>query len=317
MKIKNRIIFIGLIIAVSTVSQAKLDKKNVYYNSEVRKEINDNTFIKFTDSDDVEEDVLKLSGENQKTAEFKMENNISFERDNYSIVANNMDYLDEDYIISSKVFQLTDINDSFEPFNRRMYAFNTQLDNKVAYPASRVYGAIVPRPVRTGISNFFGNFKEIPTFVNSILQLKPKKAVNALGRFTVNSTVGILGITDPASKMGLKKDHETMGDTLGVYGVGPGSYLVIPITGPSTIRDGIGSLADNAMEGAVRGVVEEELFFDPGVFDKTVYGFTRPVVTGLNARSLINFRYGDLNSPFEYDLVRAFYYNFRKIQIKK
>ena len=108
-----------------------------------------------------------------------------------------------------------------------------------------------------------------------------------------------------------------MGDTLGYYGIGSGSYVVLPILGPSTVRDSVGMLADTAMESAVRGKAEEELFFDTGVFDKTVYGYTRPVVTGLNARSLIGFRYGDLNSPFEYDLVRAFYYNFRKIQVKK
>ena len=72
-----------------------------------------------------------------------------------------------------------------------------------------------------------------------------------------------------------------------------------------------------AMEGYVRRKVETELFFDTGVFDKNIYGFTRPIVTGLNARSLIGFRYGDLNSPFEYDLVRALYYNYRKMQVRK
>ena len=72
-----------------------------------------------------------------------------------------------------------------------------------------------------------------------------------------------------------------------------------------------------AMEGYVRRKVETELFFDTGVFDKNIYGFTRPIVTGLNARSLIGFRYGDLNSPFEYDFVRALYYNYRKMQVRK
>ena len=141
--------------------------------------------------------------------------------------------------------------------------------------------------------------------------------MNALGRLAVNSTVGVLGVMDVASHMGMQKDWETMGDTLGHYGVNTGSYLVLPLLGPSTVRDGVGILADTAMESAARGAVEDALFFDKGVFDENIYGFTRPVMTGLNVRSLISFKYGDLNSPFEYDLVRAFYYNFRKIQVAK
>lgn len=138
-----------------------------------------------------------------------------------------------------------------------------------------------------------------------------------MGRFVINSTVGILGTNDVATKIGLKKNIETMGDTLGHYGVPTGSYLVLPVLGPSTIRDAIGSLPDAAMEGVVRRVAEKELFFDTKIFDKNIYGFTRPVVTGLNARSLVDFRYGDLNSPFEYDLVKAIYYNYRKLQVIK
>ena len=313
----KKIAVFGLMLAMASLSQAKKSDENVnvYTGNEIAREAEDNMFIQFMDGD-----VAEKPEENLDIVQYKIGKQIrnhSVVQDSYGIMANNLEYLDEDYIISSKVFELTDINDSLEPFNRRMYAFNTQLDRKVVYPASRVYGAIVPKPIRKGISNFFGNFKEIPTFVNSLLQLRPKKAINALGRFTVNSTVGLLGITDPATKMGMKKDYETMGDTLGYYGIGSGSYVVLPILGPSTVRDSVGMLADTAMESAVRGKVEEELFFDTGVFDKTVYGYTRPVVTGLNARSLIGFRYGDLNSPFEYDLVRAFYYNFRKIQVKK
>ena len=198
-----------------------------------------------------------------------------------------------------------------------MYAFNTQIDKKIVYPASRIYAAVVPKPIRKGISNFYSNFSEIPTFVNSVLQLKPGKAVNALGRFVVNSTVGVLGVADVAKNMGMKRDPETMGDTLGHYGVKTGSFLVLPVLGPSDLRDAVGAGIDSISEGAVRRVAEEKLFFDTGVFDKNIYGFTKPVVTGLNASSMIGMRYGDLNSPFEYDLVKAIYYNYRKIQVIK
>jgi len=323
---KNKLLMFGTMLIVATIGHSKMleikNENTIMFMEENEKEVNDDLFVEFVDgkiAETPDKNIDLVSQTNIKTKKNKVDKNkyIAFEQDGYGILAANLEELDEDYIASSQVFQLTGINDSLEPFNRRMYAFNTQLDRKVLYPASRVYAAVVPKPIRKGISNFYNNFSEIPTFVNSLLQLKPGKAVNALGRFVVNSTVGVLGVADIAKNMGMKRDPETMGDTLGHYGVGTGSYLVLPIFGPSNIRDAIGTGIDTVTEGAVRGVAEEKLFFDTRVFDKTVYGFTRPVVTGLNARSILSMRYGDLNSPFEYDLVRALYHNYRKIQVVK
>ena len=323
---KNKLLMFGMILAVTTVGQSKLSKTktedNVMFVEEINKEVNDDLFIEFENgkvaqTPDKNIDLVAKTNIKIKKNKPDMNKYIAFEQDGYGVLAENLEELDEDYIVSSQVFQLTGINDSLEPFNRRMYAFNTQLDRKVIYPASRVYATVVPKPLRKGISNFYNNFKEIPTFVNSVLQLKPGKAANALGRLVVNSTAGLLGVVDVAKNIGLKSDPETMGDTLGHYGVGTGSYLILPVSGPSTIRDAVGTATDTAMESAARGVAEEKLFFDTGVFDKNIYGFTRPVVTGLNARSMFNLRYGDLNSPFEYDLVKALYYNYRKIQVAK
>ncbi|ERL26861.1 MULTISPECIES: VacJ family lipoprotein [unclassified Leptotrichia] len=323
---KNKLLMFGTMLIVATIGHSKMleikNENTIMFMEENEKEVNDDLFVEFVDgkiAETPDKNIDLVSQTNIKTKKNKVDKNkyIAFEQDGYGILAANLEELDEDYIASSQVFQLTGINDTLEPFNRRMYAFNTQLDRKVLYPASRVYSAVVPKPIRKGISNFYQNFSEIPTFVNSILQLKPGKAVNALGRFVVNSTVGVLGVADVAKNMGMKRDPETMGDTLGHYGVGTGSYLVLPMFGPSNIRDAIGTGIDTVTEGAVRGVAEEKLFFDTGVFDKTVYGFTRPVVTGLNARSMLSMRYGDLNSPFEYDLVRALYHNYRKIQVVK
>lgn len=323
---KNKLLMFGTMLIVATIGHSKMleikNENTIMFMEENEKEVNDDLFVEFVDgkiAETPDKNIDLVSQTNIKTKKNKVDKNkyIAFEQDGYGILAANLEELDEDYIASSQVFQLTSINDTLEPFNRRMYAFNTQLDRKVLYPASRVYSAVVPKPIRKGISNFYQNFSEIPTFVNSILQLKPGKAANALGRFVVNSTVGVLGVADVAKNMGMKRDTETMGDTLGHYGVGTGSYLVLPMFGPSNIRDAIGTGIDTVTEGAVRGVAEEKLFFDTGVFDKTVYGFTRPVVTGLNARSMLSMRYGDLNSPFEYDLVRALYHNYRKIQVVK
>ena len=323
---KNKLLIFGTILIVATIGHSKMleikNENTIMFIEENEKEVNDDLFIEFVDgkiAETPDKNIDLISQTNIKTKKNKVDKNkyIAFEQDGYGILAANLEELDEDYIASSQVFQLTGINDSLEPFNRRMYAFNTQLDRKVLYPASRVYAAVVPKPIRKGISNFYNNFSEIPTFVNSLLQLKPGKAANALGRFVVNSTVGVLGVADVAKNMGMKRDPETMGDTLGHHGVGTGPYLVLPMFGPSNIRDAIGTGIDTVTEGAVRGVAEEKLFFDTGVFDKTVYGFTRPAVTGLNARSMLSMRYGDLNSPFEYDLVRALYHNYRKIQVVK
>ena len=323
---KNKLLMFGTMLAVATLGQAELmeikNEDTIIYLEERNKEAEDNLFVEFVNGKTEEapdKNIELVAQTNVKKKKNKPDTNkyIAFEQDGYGVLATNLEELNEDYIVSSQVFQLTGINDSLEPFNRRMYAFNTQIDKKIVYPASQIYAAVVPKPIRKGISNFYNNFSEIPTFVNSVLQLKPGKAVNALGRFVVNSTVGVLGVADVAKNMGMKRDPETMGDTLGHYGVRTGTFLVLPVLGPSNIRDAIGSAADTMSEGAVRTAAEEKLFFDTGVFDKKVYGFTRPAVTGLNARSMLSMRYGDLNSPFEYDLVKAFYYNYRKIQVIK
>ena len=324
---KNKLLIFGIMFIIATVSQAKnneLKNENTeIFIEENEKEVNDDIFVEFTEENSKEMpnksiDVVSYTNfKNNKKNKKDANKYIAFEQDNYGILAANLEELDEDYIVSSQVFELTGIKDSLEPFNRRMYAFNTQMDRKVVYPISRVYSTIVPKPIRKGISNFYNNFSEIPTFINSILQLKPGKAANAFGRFLVNSTVGILGVTDVATKFGMKKDSETMGDTLGHYGVRSGSYLILPIFGPSNLRDAFGTAIDTLGEGAVRGIAENKLFFDTGVFNEDIYGVTRPIVTGLNARSIFSMRYGDLNSPFEYDLVKVLYYNYRKVKIMK
>ena len=323
---KNKLLMFGTMLAVATLGKAELmeikNENTITYIEERNKEANDDLFVEFVNgkTQETSDKNIKLVPQtNIKIKKNKPDTNkyIAFEDDGYGVLANNLEELNEDYIVSNQVFQLTGINDSLEPFNRRMYAFNTQIDKKIVYPASRIYAAVVPKPIRKGISNFYSNFSEIPTFVNSVLQLKPGKAVNALGRFVVNSTVGVLGVADVAKNMGMKRDPETMGDTLGHYGVKTGSFLVLPVLGPSDLRDAVGAGIDSISEGAVRRVAEEKLFFDTGVFDKNIYGFTKPVVTGLNASSMIGMRYGDLNSPFEYDLVKAIYYNYRKIQVIK
>ena len=216
---KNKLLMFGTMLAVATLGKAELmeikNEDTITYIEERNKEANDDLFVEFVNgkTQETSDKNIKLVPQtNVKIKKNKPDTNkyIAFEEDGYGVLANNLEELNEDYIVSNQVFQLTGINDSLEPFNRRMYAFNTQIDKKIVYPASRIYAAVVPKPIRKGISNFYNNFSEIPTFVNSVLQLKPGKAVNALGRFVVNSTVGVLGVADVAKNMGMKRDPETM-----------------------------------------------------------------------------------------------------------
>jgi phospholipid-binding lipoprotein MlaA len=131
--------------------------------------------------------------------------------------------------------------DPLEKVNRGIWGVNRAADKVVIKPATQVYRAVAPRPVRQGLSNAFANLSEPWSFVNNVLQGKPNRAGRNLGRFLVNSTVGIAGLWDPASKIGMRPAPEDLGQTLAVWGVNGGPYLVLPLLGPSTLRDGIGS----------------------------------------------------------------------------
>lgn len=130
--------------------------------------------------------------------------------------------------------------DPLEGFNRAVWGVNRGVDKVVLKPVTQVYRAVTPRPARRGISNVFANLSEPWSFINNVLQGKPKRAVETLARFVVNTTIGVGGLGDPATKMGLKAAPEDFGQTLAVWGVNGGPYLVLPILGPSTLRDGVG-----------------------------------------------------------------------------
>ncbi len=139
------------------------------------------------------------------------------------------------------------VSDPLEPFNRGMFWVNDKLYFYLLKPVARVY-RVVPEPARNSVNRAFSNLGTPVRFLNATLQFKFKEAGTELGRFVVNSTVGILGLFDPARKMGLKKHDEDFGQTLGHYGAGPGFYLVLPLFGPSSLRDGVGRVADTFVD---------------------------------------------------------------------
>ncbi len=128
--------------------------------------------------------------------------------------------------------------DPWEGFNRKVYSFNDTLDTYLLKPVAQGYKKITPDPVEAGVSNFFSNLLEIRNIVNDVLQGKLKQAANDSGRFVVNTTVGIVGLFNVADDFGLpKNDGEDFGQTLAVWGVGEGHFIVLPFFGPSTLRD--------------------------------------------------------------------------------
>ena len=129
-----------------------------------------------------------------------------------------------------------EVNDPLEDLNRKTYEFNEKLDSTILKPTAELYSKFPPK-VKQGVTNFFNNLEEIDTSVNQLLQGKPKKSLNDLTRFVINSTIGIAGLFDVASKMGLERHEEDFGQTLAVWGVPEGPYIMLPFLGPSTLRD--------------------------------------------------------------------------------
>lgn len=143
------------------------------------------------------------------------------------------------------------VKDPFQRFNRQVYRFNDAIDRRVLLPTAKFYQRVVPQPINTGISNFFQNISEPWTAVNQLLQGKPKASAQSLGRFTLN-TLTSLGFADPAeSSFSLKAGDEDFGQTLGVWGVKSGPYIVLPLLGPSTLRDVTGRVLDMAASPTV------------------------------------------------------------------
>ena len=130
-----------------------------------------------------------------------------------------------------------EISDPFEDLNRDIFIFNEKLDEKLLKPAAIAYRKVTPQFARSGVTNFFNNLEEIDTTINQVLQGEIKYAFNDAGRFVINTTIGLFGLIDVASKMGLERHEEDFGQTLGVWGFNSGPYIMIPFLGPSNPRD--------------------------------------------------------------------------------
>ena len=140
------------------------------------------------------------------------------------------------FILFSTSLYAEDINDPFEDINRVTFEFNESLDRNFLKPVAQTYSK-APKPIKKGVTNFFNNLEEVETSVNQLLQGKPLKAINDLSRFVINTTVGIAGVFDFASKIGLERHEEDFDQTLALWGIPSGPYIMLPALGPSTVRD--------------------------------------------------------------------------------
>ena len=177
----------------------------------------------------------------------------------------------------------SDPNDPFEGYNRAMFTFNDNLDQYILKPVAKGYDFIMPSPVQKGVSNFFSNLDDVIVLVNDLFQLKFTQAASDTGRILINSTVGLLGLIDWASDIGLEKHNEDFGQTLGYWGVPSGPYFVLPFLGSSTIRDTPGLAADTAYFDPIYNELHEEFPAPPRDNENAVWGMT--IIKAIDTRA--------------------------------
>ncbi|CCO25454.1 MlaA family lipoprotein [Maridesulfovibrio hydrothermalis] len=207
-----------------------------------------------------------------------------------------------------------DVYDPWSPMNRYIYSFNAQFDRAVYLPAVDVYTTVLPVPVRKGVTNAVNNLNEVKSFTNGILQISGEKIYTAFSRFLINSSIGLLGIMDIASDWGIDEQETGFADTLGVWGTPAGPYFVIPLLGPSSVRDATGELGDFALLWYEMNWVYDLAGVKEG---RTAIGIGETTIRGLNLRANVPFRYYQTGSPFEYDLVRFLYCKKRELDMEK
>jgi phospholipid-binding lipoprotein MlaA len=193
--------------------------------------------------------------------------------------------------------------DPWERLNRFTYRFNARFDEAIFLRLANAYRR-VPSPIRSGVHNFFGNLTEIDSVINYTLQWRLKLGAKSLGRFVINSTIGIGGLFDVAAKFKLAAAPTGLSTTMAKWGMHPGPYLVIPLLGPSTLREGLGFLGDF---GTLYGINIANLY-------QGNVSWGLDVINGVDQRSNIDFRYYSTGSPFEYENIRFLY--VRKLLIE-
>lgn len=209
--------------------------------------------------------------------------------------------------------RFAEVADPWEGFNRSMYRFNFYFDKYLFLPVVTGYEFVTPTFLQKRISSFYNNIGEVRNLTNSLFQLKGMESVTTLGRFVTNSTVGLGGLFDPATSFGLERHDEDFGKTLGYWGAGSGPYLVLPIFGPSSVRDTGGLAVDTGISYGIYSAIDPFKNVDNGY----AYNYGVVALDAIDMRHQQSFRYYESGYPFEYYMVRFFYHEKREIESGK
>ena len=218
-------------------------------------------------------------------------------------------------IISFTAPNMEAAEECFEGVSRSVFKFNMAFDTAVLEPIAKGYNKL-PEPIKNGTSNFTSNVATLLSIPNSLLQGNIKQVGHSTGSFLINSTIGILGVLNPAEKMGLKPHKEDVGQTLGTYGVGPGCYLVLPILGPSTARDSFGLLADTFVDPFAHVTIRENELLGISGNDLDYFSVKGVTAVDFRADNDQNFESLEKNSLDLYSSLKSVYLQSRENKIR-
>ena len=218
-------------------------------------------------------------------------------------------------IISFTAPNVEAAEECFEGVSRSVFKFNMAFDTAVLEPIAKGYNKL-PEPIKNGTSNFTSNVATLLSIPNSLLQGNIKQVGHSTGSFLINSTFGILGVLNPAEKMGLKPHREDVGQTLGTYGIGPGCYLVLPILGPSTVRDSFGLLADTFVHPFAHVTIRENELLGISGNDLDYFSVKGVTAVDFRADNDQNFESLEKNSLDLYSSLKSVYLQSRENKIR-
>ena len=206
-------------------------------------------------------------------------------------------------------------DECFEGASRTIFKFNMAVDDLILEPIAKGYNKL-PNPIKAGSSNFTSNIGTLLSIPNNILQGNFKQLGHSMGSFAINSTVGILGFLNPAEKMGLKPNKEDVGQTLGSYGIGPGCYFVLPILGPTTVRDTVGLIADTFVDPFAHVTIREHELLSSSGNSVDYYTIKATGAVDFRADNEKNFENLEKNSLDLYSSLKSIYLQDRENKIK-
>ena len=217
-------------------------------------------------------------------------------------------------LMAALTFGAKATDECFEGISRTVFKFNMAVDDIFLEPVAKGYNKL-PRPIKTGTNNFTSNISTLLSIPNSLLQGNFKQVGHSTGSFLINTTVGIIGFLNPAEKIGLKPHKEDVGQTLGTYGIGPGCYFVLPVLGPTTVRDSFGLLADTFVDPFAHVTLRENELLGISGNSLDYYSIKGTSAIDFRSNNLTNFESLEKNSIDLYSTFKSIYLQDRENKI--